>query len=141
MLKQQLRQQLQQKLSPQQIQVIRLLELPAIELEEKVKHELEENPALEEGKEMPDEFDQADGEIGENSDSMTENNEGEDDLSLGDYLTEDETPRNTRQIHKKRRYSLFGERITERVLVATTRIPHFAGQGDENCGIHHREYR
>ena len=90
MLKQQLRQQLQQKLSPQQIQVIRLLELPAIELEEKVKHELEENPALEEGKEMPDEFEQADGEIGENSDSMTENNEGEDDLSLGDYLTEDD---------------------------------------------------
>ena len=78
MLKQQLRQQLQQKLSPQQIQVIRLLELPAIELEE--------------GKEMPDEFDQADGEIGENSDSMTENNEGEDDLSLGDYLTEDDIP-------------------------------------------------
>lgn len=92
MLKQQLRQQLQQKLSPQQIQVIRLLELPAIELEEKVKHELEENPALEEGKEMPDEFDQADGEIGENADSMTENNEGEDDLSLGDYLTEDDIP-------------------------------------------------
>ena len=92
MLKQQLRQQLQQKLSPQQIQVIRLLELPAIELEEKVKHELEENPALEEGKEMPDEFDQAEGEIGENSDSMTENNEGEDDLSLGDYLTEDDIP-------------------------------------------------
>ena len=49
MLKQQLRQQLQQKLSPQQIQLIRLLELPAIEFEEKVKHELEENPALEEG--------------------------------------------------------------------------------------------
>ena len=41
---------------------------------------------------MPDEFDQADGEIGENSDSMTENNEGEDDLSLGDYLTEDDIP-------------------------------------------------
>lgn len=92
MLKQQLRQQLQQKLSPQQIQVIRLLELPAIELEEKVKHELEENPALEEGKDAPDEFDQPDGEIGDNSDSMTENNEGEDDLSLGDYLTEDDIP-------------------------------------------------
>lgn len=54
MLKQQLRQQLQQKLSPQQIQLIRLLELPAIELEEKVKHELEENPALEEGKDVPE---------------------------------------------------------------------------------------
>lgn len=92
MLKQQLRQQLQQKLSPQQIQVIRLLELPAIELEEKVKRELEENPALEEGKDAPDEFDQTDSEIGDNSDSMTENNEGEDDLSLGDYLTEDDIP-------------------------------------------------
>mgnify|MGYP000558969252 CR=1 FL=1 len=51
MLKQQLQQKLQQKLSPQQIQLIRLLELPAIELEERVKHELEDNPALEEGKE------------------------------------------------------------------------------------------
>ena len=50
MLKQQLQQKLQQKLSPQQIQLIRLLELPAIELEERVKHELEDNPALEEGK-------------------------------------------------------------------------------------------
>ena len=49
MLKQQLRQQLQQKLSPQQIQLIRLLELPAIELEEKVKHELEDTPASEDG--------------------------------------------------------------------------------------------
>ena len=56
MLKQQLRQQLQQKLSPQQIQLIRLLELPTIELEEKVKHELEENPALEEGMDAPDGF-------------------------------------------------------------------------------------
>ena len=43
MLKQQLQQKLQQKLSPQQIQLIRLLELPAIELEERIKHELEDN--------------------------------------------------------------------------------------------------
>ena len=56
MLKQQLQQKLQQKLSPQQIQLIRLLELPAIELEERVKHELEDNPALEEGKEPVDDF-------------------------------------------------------------------------------------
>ena len=52
MLKQQLQQKLQQKLSPQQIQLIRLLELPAIELEERVKHELEDNPALEEEKSL-----------------------------------------------------------------------------------------
>ena len=49
MLKQQLQQKLQQTLSPLQIQVIRMLELPTIELEERVKHELEDNPALEEG--------------------------------------------------------------------------------------------
>ena len=49
MLKQQLQQKLQQKLSPQQIQVIRLLELTAIELEERIKQELIDNPALDEG--------------------------------------------------------------------------------------------
>lgn len=56
---------LQQKLSPQQIQLIRLLELPAIELEERVKHELEDNPALEEGKEPVDDFERTESEEGE----------------------------------------------------------------------------
>lgn len=90
MLKQQLQQKLQQKLSPQQIQLIRLIELPAIELEERVKHELEDNPALEEGKELTDDFEKA--EEGEESreDTATENTEV--DLSLGDYLTEDDIP-------------------------------------------------
>ncbi len=41
-------QQLQQKLSPQQIQMIKLLELPAVQLEQRVKQEIEENPTLEE---------------------------------------------------------------------------------------------
>ena len=92
MLKQQLRQQLQQKLSPQQIQVIRLLELPTIELEEKVKHELEENPALEEGKEPSDDFDPAEEGLGDEADSGAEGGDSETDLSLGDYLTEDDIP-------------------------------------------------
>ncbi|MCD7978142.1 MAG: RNA polymerase factor sigma-54 [Tannerellaceae bacterium] len=89
MLKQQLQQKLQQKLSPQQIQLIRLLELPAIELEERVKHELEENPALEEGNEISDDI-----EIGEEN-RLDENGGGEEteaDISLGDYLTEDDIP-------------------------------------------------
>jgi len=47
-LNQKLEQKLQQKLSPQQIQLIKLLELPIIELEQRIKKELEENPALEE---------------------------------------------------------------------------------------------
>ena len=46
-----LQQKLLQKLSPQQIQVIKLLELPALQLEQRIKKELEENPALEEGAE------------------------------------------------------------------------------------------
>ena len=53
MLKQQLQQKLQQKLSPQQIQVIRLLELTTVEFEERVKQELVENPALDEGATQP----------------------------------------------------------------------------------------
>lgn len=92
MLKQQLRQQLQQKLSPQQIQVIRLLELPAIELEEKVKHELEENPALEEGKEVSNDFDLNDDDTDSSSDSIPDDEDNDVDLSLGDYLTEDDIP-------------------------------------------------
>jgi RNA polymerase sigma-54 factor len=86
MLKQQLQQKLQQKLSPQQIQLIRLLELPTVELEERIKHELEDNPALEEGKEASlDDFSVDDGQ-----DEFSA--EGETDLSLGDYLTEDDIP-------------------------------------------------
>src|SRR5664279_902777 len=42
-----LQQRLLQKLSPQQIQVIKLLEIPAIQLEQRIKSELEENPILE----------------------------------------------------------------------------------------------
>ena len=53
MLKQKLQQKLLQKLSPQQIQMIKLLEIPAIQLEQRIKKELEENPVLEEGAEDP----------------------------------------------------------------------------------------
>ena len=88
MLRQQLQQKLQQKLSPQQIQLIRLIELPTVELEERVKHELEDNPALEEGKEQADDMDHA--ESGEDT-ADTSSSEA-DDLSLGDYMTEDDIP-------------------------------------------------
>ena len=89
MLKQQLQQKLQQKLSPQQIQLIRLLELPAIEMEERVKHELEDNPALEEGKEPVDDFERTESEEGGEEIPSVDT---ETDLSLGDYLTEDDIP-------------------------------------------------
>src|SRR5690606_14834249 len=47
MLKQTLQQKLLQKLSPQQIQFIKLLQVPTVSLDTRIKEELEENPALE----------------------------------------------------------------------------------------------
>ena len=49
MLKQSLSQKMLQKLSPQQIQLMKLLQIPTATLEERIKEELEANPALEEG--------------------------------------------------------------------------------------------
>ncbi len=57
MLKQRLQQKLLQKLSPQQIQMIKLLEIPAMQLEQRIKKELEENPILEEGEDETAEYD------------------------------------------------------------------------------------
>ncbi|MDC1363919.1 RNA polymerase sigma-54 factor, partial [Schleiferiaceae bacterium] len=51
MLKQNLSQKLQQKLSPQQIQLMKLVQLQTQSLEARIKQEIEENPALQEGKE------------------------------------------------------------------------------------------
>jgi RNA polymerase sigma-54 factor len=51
MLKQSLSQRLQQKLSPQQIQLMKLIQLPTQALEERIQEEMEVNPALEEGME------------------------------------------------------------------------------------------
>ena len=65
---------LQQKLSPQQIQMIKLLELPAVQLEQRIKQEIEENIALEE-EERPSEED-----------------EQPQQISVDEYLHEDDTP-------------------------------------------------
>ena len=60
-LRQQLIQKLEQRLSPQQIQLMKLLQVPTMELDQRIKQELEENPALEEGQEHEeDDFDNQD---------------------------------------------------------------------------------
>ena len=84
MLKQSLQQKLQQKLSPQQIQMIRLLEIPALEMEERIKQEIEENPALEEA--PGDDFED---ELPANDVLNSGDNE---DFTLGDYRNEDNIP-------------------------------------------------
>jgi len=77
-----LSQTLSQKLSPQQIQFIKLLQIPTAELETRVEEELETNPALEEGKEEPAEEPTQEFEEGAET--------GNDELSVEDYLAEDD---------------------------------------------------
>ncbi|MCX2718993.1 RNA polymerase factor sigma-54 [Lentiprolixibacter aurantiacus] len=89
MLKQHLQFKLAQKLSPQQIQLMKLIQLPTQAFEQRLKQELEENPALESGKEsleMEDEYsDSLDGDM----DSETIDTE---DINIDDYLSDDEIP-------------------------------------------------
>lgn len=81
-------QQQVQTLSPQQILVVKLLELPALELEDRIHAELLENPALEEGQEATSADEYSDS---NNSEDGMDNDANEYD-SLSDYLTEDDIP-------------------------------------------------
>jgi len=87
-LKQQLQLKQQQKLSPLQMQVIKLTELPVIELEERIKQELEDNPALEEGLEPTDDATDFDDDYA----SQDEANISQEDIALGDYMNDEEMP-------------------------------------------------
>jgi RNA polymerase sigma-54 factor len=83
MLRQSLEQKLQQKLSPAQIQVIKMLEVPTLELEERIRQELEENPALEEGQEQSEnDFDE----------DMNDDGGNNDDMDLEEYMVDDDIP-------------------------------------------------
>ncbi|NOZ47419.1 MAG: RNA polymerase factor sigma-54 [Chlorobi bacterium] len=86
MLKQRLQQKLLQKLSPQQIQLIKLLEVPTMQLEQRIKKEIEENPALEEGAELS--------EMEAGMEDQVEENEinDQDEFSIEDYLDDDDIP-------------------------------------------------
>jgi len=77
----------QQRLSPHQLLTIRMLELPALELEDSIKQELDENPALEEGKDISDEQDDF-----YDEETDIEPNSPNEDLALGDYFCEDDIP-------------------------------------------------
>jgi RNA polymerase sigma-54 factor len=88
-LRQSLSFKLQQKLSPQQIQLMKLLQLPTIALEQRIKEEMENNPALDEGKEEEDE------DINFSNDEDYDDkdkSEAEQDFNFDDYINGDETP-------------------------------------------------
>ena len=84
-----LSQSLQQKLSPQQIQFIKLLQIPTAELETRIEEELEINPALEEGM---DEYDKepADDDPFADDYGDEEYKDRSDEVDLGSYLNDDE---------------------------------------------------
>ncbi len=89
MLKQSLQYKLLQKLSPQQIQLMKLIQLPTQAFEERLKQEIEENPALDTGKDETDSFD--DDLSNEYDDTGTEKIEAE-DINIDEYLSDDEIP-------------------------------------------------
>ena len=95
---------LQQKLSPQQIQMIKLLELPTMQLEQRIKQEIEENIVLEE-------------------DDHTPEDEQPQQISVEEYLREDETPSYKSRINnyskddKPRQAPLAGGRSLQEYLV------------------------
>tara|TARA_B110000003_G_scaffold265225_1_gene290860 strand:- start:30926 stop:32383 length:1458 start_codon:yes stop_codon:yes gene_type:complete len=89
MLKQSLNFKLLQKLSPQQIQLMKMIQMPTQAFEERLKQEIEENPALETGKEESDNFE-------DGTEILFEEDGTEkidtDDINIDDYLSDDEIP-------------------------------------------------
>ena len=87
MVKQSLQQSLQQKLSPQQIQLMKLIELSTLELEQKVKDEIETNPALDDDNLSSESFDET-----ELENDVSDPSELENDFDLDQYISDDEVP-------------------------------------------------
>ena len=90
MLRQSLHQKLLQKLSPQQIQLMKLIQLPTQAFEQRLKQELEENPALESGKETSDEFDED--RISDDYEDLGNDSINAEDINIDEYLSDDEIP-------------------------------------------------
>src|SRR5688500_17682911 len=89
-LSQSLQQKLLQKLSPQQIQLMKLLQVPTANLEERIKEEMEENPALELEEEKHDEYEESKDEFSENGEQTFAEPDGSendyDNIDISDYV-------------------------------------------------------
>ncbi len=91
-LRQGLNQKLLQKLSPQQIQLMKLLQIPVANLEQRIKEEMQDNPALEEGADQEEDEYDTDAEDDTSNDDDEELSEREEDISIDEYLVDDEIP-------------------------------------------------
>lgn len=85
-----LNQSLQQKLSPQQIQFIKLLQVPTAELENRIEEELELNPVLEEGADEPEEEDTNNPTDEPTEEEKPEQISSSEDIDIKDYLRDDD---------------------------------------------------
>lgn len=112
-LKQYLAHKLEQRLSPQQIQLMKLLQVPTMELDQRIKQELEENPALEEGiEENEEDFEE---------DFDTDADDDSDDFDISDYFEEDSADyktqaNNTSKDDEERVVPLSGEQSFQQSL-------------------------
>lgn len=89
MLNQRLQQKLLQKLSPQQILLMKLLQIPSMALEQRIKQEIEENPVLE----IDEDYDQSsDSEQDDFGETDTKSEDSQSDIDINDYLSDDDIP-------------------------------------------------
>ncbi len=92
MLKHSLQFKLSQKLSPQQIQLMKLIQLPTQAFEQRLQEELVENPALENGKEETSELDDYNDSDDYDNDDYDNERIDTEDINIDEYLSNDETP-------------------------------------------------
>jgi RNA polymerase sigma-54 factor len=92
MLKQNLQFKLSQKLSPQQIQLMKLIQLPTQAFEQRLKEEMNENPALEGGKEEDEYEDEFEKEEFDDYEEDEYDRIDAEDINIDEYLSDDETP-------------------------------------------------
>ena len=92
MLKQFLHLKLSQKLSPQQIQLMKLIQLPTQAFEQRLKEELFENPALESGKEEEELYEKDEFDNNDEYDDFEGSENIDTEINIDEYLSNDETP-------------------------------------------------
>lgn len=92
MLKQFLNLKLSQKLSPQQIQLMKLIQLPTQAFEQRLKEEMIENPALESGKEEEELYEKDEFDNNDEYDDYEGSENIETEINIDEYLSNDETP-------------------------------------------------
>ena len=124
MLKQYLQFKLSQKLSPQQIQLMKLIQLPTQAFEQRLKQELEENPALEGGKE--ESKDDLDADFDNTSEDFDDNESiNAEDINIDEYLSDDEIPDYRTQVNN---YSSDDDEKTMPYAAGTSFTQHLVNQ-------------